>query len=725
MIGGVDENEKGIGAVYDLPAVLRSILKQESRDSLTHLDLSPEATVFRNQGHTEHFADGWAREIGQMLPSLKSLSLRHRITTSKDFQDICSFFPNLENLDLAYTAIESLTGISQLTKLRTLRIGGLQFEKSRCLLDIFDIENLENLSFAKTSVFGDSVGTIETYLRSRRPFPNLRHLDLCYSSVEDEAIRKLVEAHPTLESLSITASVSLQYPGLSVFHPATLQAATEALKFYSAENNAPMVGAMLGNICGVLDTRDRLPVEALEDCLKQVVSSLESFCFLKIVMMLGSKCCEKLLKMAPLNTYNQEDLVRLVNFIITSISPRVKLIDSHYLADKATCPLWNVLNNREVLLNTPYIDLNQICRLNISMLEKISDQRGFITSPCYITIFDIIKDRINTNLEMFQSDLFSFTNGIKDGNVVRKALRFVVMADEKQKLAEIESLKKVAFFGISVATIATLVAIVATPMMYNYLQHVQSSLQNEVEFCRHRTDGLWDEFSRFEVVHGKETRIKRRARAFGAESYSTGAGGGGGGGCCSCGIGAAGPPGPPGADGNPGTDGAAGNPGQAGADAEAAAAPTAADFCFDCPPGPAGPAGNAGPPGPPGGPGAPGNTPAGGAAGAAGPPGPPGPPGNDGAPGAPGNPGAPGAVNTVPGQQGPPGPPGPAGPPGAAGNRGTAGYAQPGPPGPAGDAGPDGAPGNPGQPGPAGDAGAPGSGGGCDHCPPPRTAPGY
>ncbi|ULU08393.1 hypothetical protein L3Y34_019520 [Caenorhabditis briggsae] len=62
----VDENEKGIGAVYDLPSVLRSILKQESRDSLTHLDLSPEATVFRNQGHTEHFADGWAREVSEM-----------------------------------------------------------------------------------------------------------------------------------------------------------------------------------------------------------------------------------------------------------------------------------------------------------------------------------------------------------------------------------------------------------------------------------------------------------------------------------------------------------------------------------------------------------------------------------------------------------------------------------------------------------------------------------
>ncbi|KAK6732372.1 hypothetical protein RB195_016637 [Necator americanus] len=326
------------------------------------------------------------------------------------------------------------------------------------------------------------------------------------------------------------------------------------------------------------------------------------------------------------------------------------------------------------------------------------------------------------------------------------------MSDEKSKLAEAEGLKRLAFFGIAISTVATLTAIIAVPMLYNYMQHVQSSLQNEVDFCRHRTDGLWDEFHKFESMKGVDSRIKRHvwqqhfrvpARARGAGTYAqgggggagaggggggyaggaVGGGGGGGGGCCSCGIGAAGPPGPPGADGNPGKDGNAGNPGQPGADASAGAGPTAADFCFDCPPGPAGPAGNAGPPGPPGAPGAPGNSPQSAGTGPPGPAGPPGPPGNDGAPGAPGNPGGPGQVVDVPGTPGPAGPPGPPGPPGPAGNPGAPGSSQPGPPGPAGDPGPDGAPGNPGAPGGPGDAGAPGSGGGCDHCPPPRTAP--
>ncbi|CAD6198425.1 unnamed protein product [Caenorhabditis auriculariae] len=56
----------------------------------------------------------------------------------------------------------------------------------------------------------------------------------------------------------------------------------------------------------------------------------------------------------------------------------------------------------------------------------------------------------------------------------------VAHMDEKQKIAEADGLKRLAFFGISVSTIATLTAIIAVPMLYNYMQHVQSSLQNEV-----------------------------------------------------------------------------------------------------------------------------------------------------------------------------------------------------------------------------------------------------
>lgn len=70
-----------------------------------------------------------------------------------------------------------------------------------------------------------------------------------------------------------------------------------------------------------------------------------------------------------------------------------------------------------------------------------------------------------------------------------------VSDDPKLKVVEAESLKRVAFFGIAVSTVATLTAIIAVPMVYNYMQHVQSSLQIEIDFCKHRTNGLWEQYS--------------------------------------------------------------------------------------------------------------------------------------------------------------------------------------------------------------------------------------
>ncbi|KIH66173.1 nematode cuticle collagen domain protein [Ancylostoma duodenale] len=76
------------------------------------------------------------------------------------------------------------------------------------------------------------------------------------------------------------------------------------------------------------------------------------------------------------------------------------------------------------------------------------------------------------------------------------------MSDEKTKLAEAEGLKRLAFFGIAISTVATLTAIVAVPMLYNYMQHV--------DFCRHRTDGLWDEFHR--VINSTPSAVLQHSR---------------------------------------------------------------------------------------------------------------------------------------------------------------------------------------------------------------------
>ena len=68
--------------------------------------------------------------------------------------------------------------------------------------------------------------------------------------------------------------------------------------------------------------------------------------------------------------------------------------------------------------------------------------------------------------------------------------------EDKRKLVEAESVKKFAFFGVAVSTVATLTAIVAVPMLCMYMQNVQSALQDEISFCRTRAESLRGEYTK-------------------------------------------------------------------------------------------------------------------------------------------------------------------------------------------------------------------------------------
>ncbi|CAD5214809.1 unnamed protein product [Bursaphelenchus xylophilus] len=321
-------------------------------------------------------------------------------------------------------------------------------------------------------------------------------------------------------------------------------------------------------------------------------------------------------------------------------------------------------------------------------------------------------------------------------------------------LLEAETLRRHALIATSVTTSAILTVILAVPLLYNYIQYVQSGLQDELSFCLHRTNDLWLQYHRTHDITGHEVRIKRHFHQMGAgysppnyqqpsyqqapyqpqaqpqyqrpmqaprpAPYRPAPAQ-----SCSCGVGMGGPPGPPGGDGYPGKDGAPGNDGTPGPDAGLNDKPRPQDFCFDCPPGPAGMPGGMGPKGPPGRPGEPGASYGPGMMGPPGPPGAMGPMGSPGMPGKPGGRGAPGQVIDGPPQYGPAGPMGPPGSPGSMGQPGAPGRAYPGPMGPPGDQGAPGGPGRPGGPGGPGRPGYPGPKGSCDHCPPPRTAPGY
>ena len=73
--------------------------------------------------------------------------------------------------------------------------------------------------------------------------------------------------------------------------------------------------------------------------------------------------------------------------------------------------------------------------------------------------------------------------------------------DKKPLTESTNDLKRLAFFSVVMAAMTFLSAIVAGPMLFNYVQFIQSSLQDEVSFCAQRTHGLWNVYEKVSSCH--------------------------------------------------------------------------------------------------------------------------------------------------------------------------------------------------------------------------------
>ncbi|RCN46932.1 nematode cuticle collagen domain protein [Ancylostoma caninum] len=257
---------------------------------------------------------------------------------------------------------------------------------------------------------------------------------------------------------------------------------------------------------------------------------------------------------------------------------------------------------------------------------------------------------------------------------------------------------------VLISTTAVLSSVITLPLVYNYIQAMQTHMSNELDYCRAKTRDLWvDVFAAQDSLNihrvqsqseRAESRVRREwsfgrwiekresdypegsppatrpqeydtSKTAGIERLSS---------CCTCQQGPVGPPGPPGDDGADGLDGMPGRSGAPGRDGVVLPAlGPPPEPCIICPPGQPGLPGSMGPKGPPGPRGSPGQP---GSNGKKGEPGIPGPQGPTGLPGRPGNKGPrgePGRLVVVAGPAGPPGPPGEPGPAGPKGEKGRPG----------------------------------------------------
>lgn len=71
---------------------------------------------------------------------------------------------------------------------------------------------------------------------------------------------------------------------------------------------------------------------------------------------------------------------------------------------------------------------------------------------------------------------------------------------EKKCDSSVDRLRCVTLYSISISTFATLACVIAVPLFCNYLQSMNALMQNELEFCKSRSVGIWKEVTKTQVL---------------------------------------------------------------------------------------------------------------------------------------------------------------------------------------------------------------------------------
>lgn len=69
----------------------------------------------------------------------------------------------------------------------------------------------------------------------------------------------------------------------------------------------------------------------------------------------------------------------------------------------------------------------------------------------------------------------------------------------EQGRLEAEGLRKFVLFGVALTTLSAMSSVVVVPLVYNHIQRLQTTMQNELDFCRARSVNIWHEVTKAHV----------------------------------------------------------------------------------------------------------------------------------------------------------------------------------------------------------------------------------
>ncbi|KAF1763762.1 hypothetical protein GCK72_003707 [Caenorhabditis remanei] len=176
---------------------IRELLNQKSADKLKRLVIEFEKRRALSTDEIREALEGCRELIEEntpMLPMLQELALIRCDLSNDVFEFIHKNCPTLKKLNISFTNLTDLTGISVLENLESLALEGIIFEKKEDLMEIFELKKLKDLDLSMQSQridFGPSRARFDNlkYFRQcmdlGKALPELKYIDCSYNAVDE------------------------------------------------------------------------------------------------------------------------------------------------------------------------------------------------------------------------------------------------------------------------------------------------------------------------------------------------------------------------------------------------------------------------------------------------------------------------------------------------------------------------------------------------------------
>ncbi|EGT49778.1 hypothetical protein CAEBREN_22773 [Caenorhabditis brenneri] len=184
---------------------------------LTHLDL---------RGVQHQWLVDWMRKIGENLLNMQYLAVTHQNLRASDVFLLVRRFPNLTYLDISCSSVESLRGIAELHRLKTLILFNTplpkrtEFYQREQSFKLYQLEHLDLSVSSHEQNMSNIIGAI---------LPSLVSLDCYNTKFSERQLVKVLGQHRFLKKMGLLGTDAINHPIVDLLEKMTIPTVSTGL----------------------------------------------------------------------------------------------------------------------------------------------------------------------------------------------------------------------------------------------------------------------------------------------------------------------------------------------------------------------------------------------------------------------------------------------------------------------------------------------------------------